>query len=117
MGYRGRLTEAARERIQAGGASVPWTAALLLDEEVDSLFVDDVDVNVASVDEYLSVHCCTRSAAQPDEIIRFTITLDQSVAMRLLFASQLDETRLRTTPDREVVTPPDLDPPNVTGVA
>lgn len=117
MGYRGRLTEAARERIREGGVSLPFTALMLSAEEVDNLVVDDVDVNVGSAPEYLIVHCCTPDRNVAEEVIRFTITLDQATAMRLLFASQLDETRLRTTPDTEVVTPPDIDPPNVTGVA
>lgn len=116
MSYRGRLTEAARERIRTGGVEISATAWMLDAEQVDDLVVDEVDVDITDIDAYLILHChAPDTTTVPDGTVRFDVTLDQATAMGILFASQLDETRLRRGTGR-VVEPPNVDPPHVTGV-
>lgn len=115
MSYRGRLTEAARDRIRAGGAELSATAWLLDGDQVNELVVDEVDVDTTSTNEYLILHCHTTDTATPGDVVRFDVALDQATALQILFSSHLDETRLRVDHGRESE-PPNVDPPHVTGV-
>lgn len=93
MSYRGRLTEAARDRIRAGGTELSAAAWLLDAEQVNELVVDDVDVDVTSTSAFLRVACQVPDGESADGVARLVVTLSQAEALQILFASQLDETR------------------------
>lgn len=115
VSYRGRLTEAARERIRTGGVEISATAWMLDAEQVDDLVIHDVTVNINDPDAYLMLDCRAPDTEAENGAVHFTVSLDQAEAMQIMFAAQLDETPLPRFTGRAPVDPPNVDPPLVTG--
>jgi hypothetical protein len=113
VSYRGRLTEAARDRLRAGGPELSSTAWMLTPTQIDAIVVDNVRVDVTSTTAYLILDChVTPTDVESGDTVQFDVTLDQATALQILFASPLDETRLRVEPESG---PPVTDVPIITG--
>lgn len=89
MSYRGRLTAEVRELLLYGPdrGTHNLTAAQIMNTRVT-----EVDVTPADFSHYLRVDCTAPAAGVGADVARFSVTLDQATALRVLFNAPLDET-------------------------
>lgn len=116
MSYRARLTELVKEKIRLRGPALPATALRLTNEEITSIFVDDVTVDITSLGNFLRVHCQAHDPEVAGGVTRFDVDVAQGEAMQIIFSALLDETRVPVRLDsRPQPTPPITENPPVTG--